>query len=69
MHLQDNYRTREQFLEKIYELLKKRRSIDSVHIPHSDVFYVREALENANPGIFFELNDVEDCMKETGWNK
>jgi len=40
--------------------------LDSVHIPHSDVYYVRAALEK-HSNIVFPLNEVENAMKAEGW--
>jgi hypothetical protein len=40
--------------------------LDSVHIPHSDVYYVRAALEK-HSGYVFPLNMVEKAMKAEGW--
>jgi hypothetical protein len=39
-----------------------------VHIPHSDVFYVRAALEKRT-GIRFPLQQVETAMKAEGWSE
>ena len=41
-------------------------NIDSVHIPHSDVYFVREAMHK-RCGLFFPLGDVERAMKAEGW--
>lgn len=40
--------------------------LDSVHIPHSDVYYVRAALEK-HSNIVFPLNEVEAAMVAEGW--
>jgi hypothetical protein len=42
-------------------------NIESLHIPHSDVFYVREAVQN-HYGRSFTLKEVEDAMRAEGWN-
>jgi len=39
-----------------------------LHIPHSDVFYVRAAVE-AKYGKRFSLKHVETIMKEEGWTE
>jgi hypothetical protein len=39
-----------------------------VHIPHSDVFYVRAAIEK-HTGIRFPLQQVEIAMKAEGWSE
>ena len=41
-------------------------NLDKLHIPHSDVFYVRKAVE-AHYGRKFTLKEVEDAMKAEGW--
>ena len=41
-------------------------TIDKLHIPHSDVFYVREAVQNYY-GKPFTLEHVEWAMREEGW--
>jgi|SRR5210317_124070 len=59
-------RSREGLLEKVYDCLRTGTSLDSVHIPHSDVFFVREALEDRF-GRSLSLLQVEEYMKEAGW--
>ena len=39
-----------------------------LHIPHSDVFYVRAAVE-AHYGRSFTLKEVEDAMIAEGWSE
>lgn len=41
-------------------------NLDSVHIPHSDVYFVREAMHK-RCGLFFPLDKVERAMKAEGW--
>ena len=40
--------------------------LDNVHIPHSDVYFVRVALEK-HTGYWFPLDRVEAAMKAEGW--
>jgi hypothetical protein len=40
--------------------------LDKLHIPHSDVYYVRAAVE-AHYGKPFTLKHVETAMKAEGW--
>ena len=40
--------------------------LEELHIPHSDVFYVREAVQN-HYGRPFTLDHVEWAMREEGW--
>ena len=40
--------------------------LDNVHIPHSDVYFVRAALEKRT-GYLFPLDKVEAAMKAEGW--
>ena len=41
-------------------------NLENLHIPHSDVFYVREAVQ-AHYGRSFTLEEVERAMKLEGW--
>ena len=41
-------------------------NLDSVHIPHSDVYFVREAMHK-RCGLFFPLDKVGRAMKAEGW--
>ena len=42
-------------------------NIESLHIPHSDVFYVRNALETRFAPRKFTLKETEDYMRLEGW--
>lgn len=59
-------RTREMLVEKVYDCIKNNTPLSSIHIPHSDVFFVREALE-ARFDCELSLSQVEEYMKEAGW--
>jgi len=65
-NLKYEIRTREGLLESVYDSLSRNSSLDTIHIPHSDVFYVREALE-ARFKRPLSLEQVEEYMKEAGW--
>lgn len=41
-------------------------NLEDLHIPHSDVFYVKAAVE-AHYGRTFTLEHVEWAMREEGW--
>ena len=41
-------------------------NIDSIHVPHSDVYYVRASVEK-HTGFYFPLDSVEEAMKTNGW--
>ena len=43
-------------------------NLSKLHIPHSDVFYVRAAVE-AHYGRSFTLKEVEDPMIAEGWSE
>ena len=43
-------------------------NLEKLHIPHSDVFYVRAAVE-AHYGRSFSLKEVEDAMIAEGWSE
>jgi hypothetical protein len=62
----------EKLLESVYECLETGQSLDTIHIPHSDVFFVREALRAKFPqqeyADLFTLEYVEELMRtELGW--
>ena len=52
-------------IEEFYKALVNN-TLDNLHIPHSDVFYVSTAVE-AHYGRSFTLKEVEDAMKAEGW--
>ena len=54
-------------LEAFYEAILTN-SLDKLHLPHSDVFYVRKAVE-AYYGKPFTLEHVEWAMRAEGWDK
>ena len=54
-------------LEAFYEAILTN-SLDKLHLPHSDVFYVRNAVE-AYYGKSFPLEHVEWAMRSEGWDK
>jgi hypothetical protein len=43
-----------------------RGNLENTHIPHSDVYFVRAALEK-HTGYLFPLDAVEAAMKAEGW--
>ena len=43
-------------------------NLNKLHIPHSDGFYVRAAVE-AHYGRSFTLKEVEDAMIAEGWSE
>lgn len=45
-----------------------RLRIDELELPHSDVFYVRAALEERT-GETFTLSVVEEAMRKEGWRE
>ena len=54
-------------LEAFYDAIRNN-SLDRLHIPHSDVFYVRSAVE-AHYARSFTLKHVEDAMRAEGWTE
>jgi len=54
-------------IEEFYKAVINN-SLDKLHIPHSDVFYVRSAVE-AHYGRPFSLKQVEDAMIAEGWSE
>jgi len=55
-------------IEEVYLCLASNTPLDTIHIPHSDVFYVREALE-ARFNCELSLLQVEEYMREAGWKE
>lgn len=53
------------YASKIFIALNKG-SLDNVYIPHSDVHYVRAAVEKRT-GYYFPLDAVEKAMRLDGW--
>lgn len=43
-----------------------RGTLDNIHIPHSDVYFVRYALHKRT-GYWFPLDVVEEAMRAEGW--
>ena len=62
VQLRDNY-----VLEDFYMAVRNNR-LDSIHVPHSDVFFVKAAMEARLP-MKFSLKDVEAAMRAEGWNE
>ena len=54
-------------LDAFYDAIRTN-SLDRLHIPHSDVFYVRSDVE-AHYGSKFTLKHVEDAMRAEGWTE
>ena len=52
-------------IEAFYDAVLNNR-LDKLHIPHSDVFYVRAAVQ-AHYGRSFTLEHVESAMRAEGW--
>ena len=54
-------------LEQVYLCLEENIPLSTIHIPHSDVFYVREALESRF-SCDLTLEQTEEYMREAGWS-
>lgn len=54
-------------LEDFYMAVRNNR-LDSIHVPHSDVFFVKAAMES-RLGLEFTLKDIEAAMRAEGWNE
>ena len=57
--------TPENMLEAFYHAVATN-TLDKLHIPHSDVYYVRAAVE-AHYNKPFTLKHVETAMRAEGW--
>ena len=53
-------------IEAFYDAIRTN-TLHRLHIPHSDVFYVRTAVE-AHYGRSFTLKEVEAAMRAEGWS-
>ena len=47
----------------------RTNTLDRLHIPHSDVFYVRNALDTKFFPRTFTLKQTEDYMRMEGWTE
>jgi hypothetical protein len=71
IQLRDDY-----VLEDFYSAVRNNR-LDSIHVPHSDVFFVKAAMEakasKSSDSVLremkFKLKDVEAAMRAEGWNE
>jgi|TARA_R100001082_G_C4364168_1_gene160955 hypothetical protein len=54
-------------LDAFYDCIRNN-TLHKLHIPHSDVFYARAAIE-ARYGKRFSLKRVEDAMIAEGWKE
>jgi hypothetical protein len=71
IQLRDNY-----VLEDFYSAVRNNR-LDSIHVPHSDVFFVKACLEakasrSSDPvlrAMKFTLQNIESAMRAEGWNE
>ena len=55
-------------LDAFYDAIRTN-TLDRLHIPHSDVFYVRNALEIKFAPRTFTLKETEDYMRLEGWKE
>lgn len=62
VQLRDDY-----VLEDFYSAVRNNR-LDSIHVPHSDVFFVKVAMEDRLQ-MKFTLKDIEAAMRAEGWNE
>lgn len=54
-------------VSEAYKLLHEGKET-KIHLPHSDVYFVRAALES-HSGFFFPLDVVEEAMRLEGWKE
>ena len=55
-------------LDAFYDAIRTN-TLDRLHIPHSDVFYVRNALDIKFAPRTFTLKETEDYMRLEGWKE
>ena len=56
---------KERVLESFYDALTNK-TLKYLHVPHSNVFYVRAAIEERT-GIRYSLEHIENAMVLEGW--
>ena len=54
-------------VSEAYKLLHEGKET-KIHLPHSDVYFVRAALESRS-GYFFPVDVVEEAMRLEGWRE
>ena len=54
-------------VSEAYKLLHEGKET-KIHLPHSDVYFVRAALESKS-GYFFPLDVIEEAMRLEGWRE
>jgi hypothetical protein len=59
---------RDSFVLEDFYLAVRTGRLDSLHVPHSDVFFVRAALREKT-GTLYPLAVVEKAMRLEGWNE
>ena len=55
-------------LDEFYNAIRTN-TLDRLHIPHSDVFYVRTALDAKFHPRTFTLKETEEYMRLEGWTE
>ena len=55
-------------LDAFYDAIRTN-TLDRLHIPHSDVFYVRTALDTKFFPRSFKLKETEDYRRLEGWKE
>ena len=55
-------------LDAFYDAIRTN-TLDRLHIPHSDVFYVRNALDTKFFPRTFTFKQTEDYMRMEGWTE
>tara|TARA_R110000803_G_scaffold14630_3_gene40577 strand:- start:122 stop:370 length:249 start_codon:yes stop_codon:yes gene_type:complete len=63
----------DEVLFSYYDCMRTETDTESLHLPHSDVFYVRERLRidhDMPVGTYpYSLYDIEVAMMQEGWGK
>lgn len=67
--LLDKYDVNENYIYDLYDRLATQKSLRGLYLPHSDVYYVRNAIHKAT-GIYLTCPEVQKLMEEEyGWEK
>ena len=56
--------TSEHYLEYFYDFVANEKTPDMQMIPHSDLFYIRAALEAKFPGRLFTMDEIRTLVDQ-----
>ena len=56
------------YTAELFDHLRNNKSLRSLYLPHSDVYYTMIAIEKGT-GVRLDCKEVEKLMREMGWDK